>query len=465
MTEHLDQATRDGLDERLSGYLQWQAGQLRGIPSGDDMAGRVAEGMSQGRPLPVATLAWAMVALALLVAAMAVIFAGGPEGPVVVAPRPTLLASAVPGPCGMGRVTIQAATGGDELPAAASAIRGPVGGRLALALEERPSGGSIVIAGPDGTDPRVVATFTGETESDGQVQVIEWSPSGDSLLAWAGAEHLIEGDRNCGNLWTVATDGSSVTQLTDNGPGEVATVSAFAPDGGSVAYAQGDALHIASLGGDTRSVAYGGCRPNAPRALRWSEDSARILLVCDDVVVVVGVEAGTHNRIGVGNAAFDARWSADGQSIIAAVDGATPQTEGPVSIIEIDPEDGTASERVRSDRSSAWVLGVPQLSPDGRWLLILGNGLDNPLPYYPTYVVDTITGATLRPDFEVLTEFDFIGREDTYTRRPGAIWLDGNNRVLTAHDGTIYQVDLQSLERISVGSVPALDFAWLPISR
>ena len=106
---------------------------------------------------------------------------------------------------------------------------------------------------------------------------------------------------------------------------------------------------------------------------------------------------------------------------------------------------------------------TPLLSPDGRWLLILGDGLDNPLPYSPTYIVNTVTGATSRPEFGVLTELGFYGREAMYTRLPGAVWLAGNDRVLAAEEGTIYEVDLLGLERAPVGSVPAHDFAWYPV--
>ena len=215
----------------------------------------------------------------------------------------------------------------------------PPGGRIALALEEGPARGSIVVAG-GGIETRLVGTFTGEFVSDGQVQVIEWSPTGDALLVWAGAEHLIEGDRNCGNLWTVSSDGSSVVPLTGNGPGAVASLSGYAPNGEAVAYLQDDAVHVASPGGDDQSVPFGGCRPNGPSALRWAPDGGRILLVCEDAIVVVDPIAETATRINVPVVAFDARWTADARSIIAAVSQDRGLTKGPVSILEINPGDG-----------------------------------------------------------------------------------------------------------------------------
>jgi hypothetical protein len=457
--DRMESTPRDEFDNRLAGYLRWEARQVDVAPAISEVAVRIAGGTVRrswpGNP----AIAWAAIAMALVVVGTAVLFSGRPENPVVVAPSSSPgLASELPGPCGTGLVALQAAVGAVPLPAFAADIRVPVGGRLALALEEGPAGGTILVAGPEGLDPRVVATFTGETGSQGRVQVIAWSLDERELLVWSGSHDTLTADRNCGNLWTVATDGSSVTQVTYNGPDMVATVSAFAPVGGALAYVQDGAVHLYLEDGVTRTIRFPGCSPNDPRGLHFGLDASKILLVCDAELVIVDRKTETARLIGL-PFVLDARWAADGQSIIAAVDRNQYPNPGPVTILEVDPNDGTSRTRVESDVSSVWATPpMPVLSPDGRWLLVLGNGVDNPLPYAPTYIVDTATGATSLPEYPVLTDVGFM--EDAYTRLPAVAWLSGNESVLSVQDGAIYEVDLQSLEREEVGAVPVHDFAW-----
>lgn len=452
-------------DGRIARYLRWESGQLRGSPERQEIAMRIAAGPVQRPWAGNPALAWAALLITLLIVAVAILVAGNRDDDlVVVAPTPSPLGSQVLGPCGAGRVQIQPVSGG-EISADAAAIQAPAGGQIALALEEGPAGGSIVVAG-EGIDTHLVGTFTGEIESTGQVQVLEWSPTGDELLVWAGAEHLHEGDRNCGDLWVLAADGSSLLALTSNPPGQVASLGTYAPSGDMVAYLQDDAVHVVSPGEDARSVAYGGCGLNGAHALRWSLDGTRILLVCDEEIVVVDLNGATAKHIRPSALVLDARWAADGSSIVAAAVEIDPGLTGEALwILDVDPVTGTFRTTAEGDRVAEWVLGGTLLSPDGRWLLVQGELVDGPPPYYPTDVIDTATGVTSRPGFGILTETGFLGREDMYTRRPGAIWLEDNDRVLMAQDGTIYEVDLTSLERRPVGSVPAHDFAWYPFSR
>src|SRR4029078_8538770 len=91
-------------------------------------------------------------------------------------------------------------------PAAADAIVSPTGGRVAMALENaNGDGGAIVIAGPEGVATRVVAVFTGEEiQAAAGVQVVAWSPDGNTLVIWAGNESPGSRARNCGNTCDIA---------------------------------------------------------------------------------------------------------------------------------------------------------------------------------------------------------------------------------------------------------------------
>jgi len=476
-------ATDDELDARLSGYFTWQSAGLRDIPSPQEVAVRIADGSMRVRRTVSPGLAWAILALALLVAGIAIMVAGNSNPALVVAPPSqspqgspgpsdpgsfvTFVPSSGPGVCGSGRIELQPAAGG-ELPPEAASIVAPPGGRIAMALENTArDGGAIVIAGPAGLEPRRVATFTGEEiQAVGGVQVVAWSADGNTLAIWAGNESPASRERSCGNLWTVATDGSRVVRLTDNGPGEAPGMGAFAPDSNGFAYIQDNLLYVLSSGVDPqrapRRIAVGLCG-GGPHTLRWSPDGTRILLVCGSTVVVVDVRTGNDTPIGLPAVALDAVWIGDGASIVAAAgDGVSGLVGGPLSILDLDPVAGTARVRVRSDLSTEWVLGRPLLSPDGRWLLVWGDGDVVDVPFYRTYVVETASGATRIAEFPIL--MDFAGSIFD-AGLPGAVWLEGNDRVLTEDDKTLYEVDLVSLTRAAVGGVPAQDFAWFPLSR
>ena len=475
----------DDLDARLAGYLSWQGDQVRGVPTAHEVAVRIAGGRVRPRVGVRPALAWAALALALLLAGLAVFFAGDRNPIAVVAPSPstgasqddrssvrpptpTLTPTPRPalgaGPCGTGRVEIRAATTG-ELPADAAAIDVPSGGRIAMALEnDTADGGTVVIAGPDDLEPRVVATFTGEElRSPGAVQVVAWSPDGSLLLVWAGIESLEE-QSHCGNLWTVATDGSAVARVTDNAPGDVADTSAFAPSGSAIAYAQGEVLHVVRAEGDEIVVPFGPCL-NGPWPLQWSPDETRMLLMCggENAFRIIDLEKATHRRLTLPAAVLGAVWTGDGTSLVAAMGDQVPGLRGgPLSILDVDVASGRYTVRLPSQGSTEWVLWMPSLSPDGRWLLALGGGdVETGLPYYPTYVVDTATGGTRIAPFPLLMDF----AENAHVNRPTAIWLDGNDRVLTEDGLALYEVALPGLSRTLVGSVPAQDFAWFDLPR
>ena len=469
----------DELDARLAKYLDWQSGQLRGVPGSEEIATRIAGGVVRRRALGRGMLAWAAIAVALLMVVAVAIFIGGSPNPLVVVATsspttqpspstsrrpadPTSAPSHGPGPCGSGRVEIGAANGA-PVPTEAAAIQVPIGGLIAMALEETPDRGSIVIAGP-GQSLRMVAIFSGEElRSPATVQVVSWSPTGDALLVWAGHESTsLQG--NCGNLYLVRADGAGAERITDHGTGEWADLAAFSPSGTRIAYTQGDALHIVSrtAGAETKTFDIRPCS-NGPNGIRWAPDETRILLTCDAALVVVDVEGVVPRHFLLPGSGLDARWSSTGESIVATVaNDSQASLAETVLVLDIDPLDGTMDTRLESDQSSVWVLGAPLLSPDGRWLLVWGNGDVLPDPFYPTWLVDTTTNDTIKLAWPVLTDLTGLGGD--YDRLPGAVWLDGN-RVLSEDAGTLYEYDLSGLTRTAVGAVPAQDFAWFAIPR
>jgi hypothetical protein len=467
--------TEDQLDARLVRYLQWESDQLRETGSGRQIIASLTGATVHRGRIGRATLAWAVIALALVAVAIAVMAGGGP-GPLLSrasTPPPsspivsTVTAPATPKPsievagtCGTGRTEILEGYAGLPVPAAAASMRAPQGSRIAIALENGRFGidGHIIVAGPEAGSARVIAYITGEDIMPvGGVGILGWSESGDAMLVYAGSENTLTTDKICGNLFVLQADGSAVKRLTDNGPAEPIDMAALGP-GGTVAYAQAGVLHVVVIDGGEQAIALGDCSFGAER-LEWAADGRRVLVVCGNRLVVADLGIGTAAQVAsVNGSILDAVWSKDGRSIVAA----NEPLGGPVTIIEVDPVEGTTTQRSQSDVAKEWVGGTPTLSRDGRWLLIQGN--DNLPDYLPTYVVDTATGTTTVLPWPVLTDSAFwiVGRV------PSVTWLGGNGRVLADDGGTLYEVDLVKRTRTAVGWVPTeplTDWALFTIPR
>ena len=474
MTEdRMPRMPADDLDARLARYLDWESAQLRGTPSGEEIARRIAGRTVQRRRAGSAALAWAVLAMALLALVLGFVVAGGsnllsilpsasPQAPTAgPTPSPSIPAI-VADPCGAGRTVITAAPSGGPVPEEAKSLRAPVGGRLAIALEHQPTpspptSGAIVVAGPEPGSVRVVATFTGqEILRDGGVGILDWSANGDFLLVYAGSDNTLSGDWICGNLWIVRADGTAVTRLTDNGPAEAIDQAGLSPSGTSIAYFQEDVVHVLDLAGSEQTIPVERC---APHRLHWAPDERRILLVCGTLVVVVDRDTGTAARFSAQTGdIYDAVWSLEGRSIVVAGHGG--RNASPVVIVDLDPATGSRVTRSRSDHQANWLWGGQTLSPDGRWLLIRDGLRDGGLP---TYLIDTATGRSTQLPWPVVGDsplwFSLGGV-------PSVTWLEGNDLVLAADGEKLYEVDLREITRTEVGSVvPNQDWAVFMIPR
>jgi hypothetical protein len=475
MTEHNHGVVHDDeFDARLSHYLEWEIGQVRGAASNEEIAMRIAAGAGWRRWSANPVLVWAALLMTLLVVAATIFVAGNQDNKVVVVASPgpsiqvTPVASNSPtaaptrapitgaGPCRDGRIDIEPMVTVTWRPDNRE-IAAPSTGRLAMALEESSAGGSIVVTDPTHEGLRVVATFTGE-EAGGadRVQVVGWSPDGSSLLVYALNWSNSDAARNCGNYFVVQADGSKVQRLTDYGPDELANGGNFSPSGASVAYTLGNELHVAAVSGGSRLL--GAACPAVNGELRWTSDERQILLHCADYgVMLFDVASGQPRWLHLDPGPLDARWTTDEQGIVVAVGDEPPGlVGGPLSIVDVELAELRFATRVRSDVSTEWVLGVPSLSPDNRWLLVQGGGNVPDIPYYPTYLVDTATGLTTELPWPVMAEGPF----DPWGRQPRITWLPGNDRILTLQQGKLYEVDLRAITRTAVGKVPAEDYAF-----
>ena len=471
--------SEDEFDAQLGRYLRWESGQMRAAPDAEEIAQRIAgrgtpHGPAQRHWAGSPAVAWAALVLALLIVAAALFVAGNQNPNLVVVPPgpssqlpsslPTTAPSSAPartpitggGPCREGRISIELPTGFVELPRDAESIQKPPEGLLAMALEADSTSGVIVMVDQGPTLVRTLATFSGEeVDWDGRVQVLSWAFGGDALLVLTLSSSRTDADGSCGSLFVVPTDGRAVQQLTDYGPGVTPYAANFSPSGRAVAYTLGTVLHVVTLAGGSQEIPIG-C-PWIVGELRWTPDERRILVQCELSIVIVDLAAEQGRSVPVGP--LDARWSSDAQRIVVAVGDEEPGlVGGPLSIVDVNPADLTFTTRVRSDVSTEWVVGVPSLSPDNRWLLVEGDGNVLDIPYYPTYLVSTGSGRTVKLPWPVMADSIY----DPQRRLPRVTWLSGNDRVMTVQDGTLYEVGLRAITRTAVGAVPALDYAWFP---
>lgn len=378
------------------------------------------------------------------------------------APTPAVAATIQPtaspdnGPCGAGHVQFQ--VNAQPVPMEGlEAIRVPVGGTLALAIQEESTSGSLVLArahagAPATTDTGVIATFTGTDFQPGAVTPVGWSANGDALLVSAGHASTSGDIENCNDLFLLQAEGSSVqlSSLTDDGSTAPVEGGALSAGGARVAYFQQNELRpqIELRSIDVHSgkpgIGVAGC--SGPLGVpRWSPDETKILAICNNTLVIADVDLVTWHTFPTPSpdvVYLTAGWRADSTSIVAVGAQTGQMGSSPLEIFEFDAVTGTGGGRAASLTNTTWVLGSASMSPDGRWALVQGND---------TYAIDTATGtATNLPWIVLPNPFDLAT----------VAWLSGSNSFLYANSGALYQVDLAAMTRTDVGAIPVSNFAW-----
>ena len=280
--DRMESTPRDEFDDRLARYLRWEARQVDVAPAISEVAVRIAGGTVRrswpGNP----AIAWAAIAMALVIVGTAVLFSGRPENPVVVAPSSSPgLASELPGPCGAGLVALQAAVGAVPPPAFAADIRVPVGGRLALALEEGPSAGTILVAGPEGSTPASWPRSPARPRATGASRSSRGPWTGASSSSGPGRRHAhrrrpqLRQPLDGRDGWLLRRPRSPTTAPTWS-----PRVSAFAPVGGALAYVQDGAVHALPRGWRHSHHPLPGLQPERPAGpalgFRCLADPARL---------------------------------------------------------------------------------------------------------------------------------------------------------------------------------------------
>jgi len=378
------------------------------------------------------------------------------------APSPTVDVTA----CAEGSVDVQPA---DAVPSAShiAPLRLTQPGSLALAIEEDRTSGEVILARSAGDEAgtvvaRVVARFTGyDIQLSRAVTPVAWSAQGDAILVDAGHLSMSEVERNCSDLFLVRADGSSVTRLTHNGPGQWTNSSSISPGGGQVARVAGGDLRLIEVDGARPGLPLASCvQPDGP--VRWSPDGTWLLLVCGNEIIVVdligqrphlyGPPAGPESEGSLPRDSLPlvAGWAPDGQSIIAVTAPAGLSQLGPLQVVQIDRTGGAHLAGVGTEASTEWVLGTATISPDARWALVQGVGNVPTETWFPTYAVDTSTGDATKLPWTVL-----------HDSAPSSVaWLSEPGSLLYEEDQALYEVDLATMTRTEVGAIPASDYAW-----
>ena len=472
MTEQRNEPMPDDLDALLTRYLRWRSDSAAGLPTAAEMALRVTGARSIRRTAFEWRLAWAVAAVAAALAGVLVMGGGaGPRSPLGLAsptapvvstlapratriPTPTLDDTA----CTSGRITFQTGVGRTP-PSATRGLQAPSGGRVAIAYEEGSKSGSLVVADSIPGSARVVADFTGQQIEDVTgVRVLGWSSSGDQLLVLAShsGRDKPATEASCDNLFVVATDGSRAIAITDNGPGQRIDAATLSPGGRLVAYVRDFVLHVVNVdavSGDPVQIPIGGCSL-PPSELDWSPDEQHLAFVCGRSVAVF------DNRVPtISYTAFDANgrtpmtlsWLDNGALVLAWGDDGPGIGSGPVLIVDLSAGNVARTLKIRTStqHKTEWVLGRPSFSPDRSWLLVQGDG-GVASAYFPTYLVDTHSGATTKLPWPVLTQ---LAQLDAPTA-----WLPGPRpRVIVWDSGQIVELDLVAQTRTSIGPAPAWD--------
>lgn len=318
---------------------------------------------------------------------------------------------------------------GDEMASMASdPLRIPADG---VVLQGPGSRADVWVAAPD-ADPIRIATVDGPGVNT--IRLLDRSPDGTSVLLDAGKVSPAGMNPECSDLYLIRTDGSAVTRLTHNGPGQYITGAAFSPDGATIAYASWDGISFVDLTtGDGRLEA--ACYTGYAYAARltWAPTGDQLAVICQDRLMILDPTGVDPTRT-VTDDGFVLAFGWSGENLVAArlddeaaahlrvdrIDGATGETEV-----------GTPLD----DAGIEWMIGNPgSLSPGGRYLLVEGG------------LVGSVPGALWQSGFYLI---EIAGGPPRLILEP----LDGfegwttDGRALLAAD---YRGDIPDLVRIDL---------------
>jgi Tol biopolymer transport system component len=424
---------------------------------------------------------WAIVVLALLLAAAIAVALVGGQGPHVVVPQPSLgtpspSPSPPPSPAvatfAVGPCTIPEAltAGADAASPLGSGMSVSVNGRVAFVPGAAGQGqpiGQILVAGGAGRSAGVVATFQGQQP----VQVVGASADGSTLLVttfhFAGGGPAAD---HCGDLFLVRADGSAVTKLTANGPGTAAEGGLLGPDGREVAYVESTVgstaaldLRLIDAAGNTRVLDPSPCPGGSLAAMPsqsglpgWSPDGTRLAFVCDPGGVTVYPIAGGASQVlqlPAGAVVCAIAWTGDSTRLLVATAKAGPSQLGPLTVLSVDLRTNVATVVSRSSLSVEWVLWTAQFSPDRKWLLTAG-GTPGSVPggafQQALYLINVASGASR----QVLGEPDSLGTVQ---------WLsDSSGFVFQGSSGQLEEIGVRGGAARTIGSFPDNgSFYWI----
>jgi Tol biopolymer transport system component len=196
--------------------------------------------------------------------------------------------------------------------------------------------------------------------------------------------------------------------------------------------------------------------------VRWSPDGAWLTVVCDNEVVVMDLNGQRPHLLGppadlepdVGlprdTLALVAGWTPDAETVVVVTAPSGSSQLGALQIVGFD-RGGARRSLIQTSTSTEWVVGTSTISPDGRWALVQGDGNVPSQTWYPTYAVETETGAATKLPWTVIHDA---------TEPSSVSWLAEPGRFLYEEGQMLYEVDLAAMTRTEVGAIPAADYAW-----
>ena len=201
-------------------------------------------------------------------------------------------------------------------------------------------------------------------------------------------------------VYVVAPDGTGVRKVV-SGWG----IFSWSPDGSKLAVADGRTLRIAAADGSRQTEIAAGAGATAPV---WSPDGSRIAFGRSGSEWVIGVDGSGAARLAEPQSHL-AGWTPDGRLVLIT------DPQGGWSSVVIHEKDGT--RRVIASDASTTVQ--PVISPDGRMVAYLGNGI----------TVAAVDGSGSRSITPVCCGSESVGSP--------LAWSPDSRRVAYIHNGNV----------------------------